>query len=1059
MFRLAQRTGAAALLLLAAAVAQSETTVAVAVIKNDSQDTAIQKIAVALPPLLMLALGEEEGLQVVERDELDRMTRELGRGRANEDKDIKQPQPGKLDGADLLVSVSLTFRESEPLLYAQVRITEGRTAVIKLIRAVPISEARIEEAALEIAKLVRATASAAEGIQPTVAVLPFDSTEQFGRLIPLERGLRDLLATELQRRSNVHVVQRSSMAQLLVELELVRGGLTRDGHGLAGAPARQSAFVVRGTIDERIDGNDSVLILAGELIDAATDKPVFCFEKECQRLDLLGAVAEVSEEVEGIVLGGDNQIAKGPRNNIDARAAADQLYQRAYTDVARFVRYSPHDASHLPYHIPGVRVSLWGQVSPDTETGRSALLKAIDRLESALFIDPDRKEATFALAYCLSFQVEGAWDPDRCEELIERLLTETKDERFQRLAYRLKADMYFSHNGRFYTHREMNEAEHQERLLTGFDTRLAIFKSTPESLRGFEWVFLLRMLEQVAEWRHDPAYWRPLLRAVVNELDGELFASRPPGIQQSLKRHATSIAYKISHHAAFRPEVVASWSPEYRQQIGRSMLVTLPAELRNEALGFLHKWSENPDKTFALAASEKLQLLKEISLQDYTQRLLKAAPEEAANDENAYEVAKVAIRHTRQGRPQEGLELLLSQEPPSDTASRGYGEYGRALGGCYEALGKADEALATYLRYMETADDLYYQGPSLANRIRDLGGPPINPDRDIQVRYVDDSDGKPMDYTRIALDGDRLYLANAKRWNQKLRSLESLPIRAVNLSNRAITDLGGPRKDPCSVTTSPGYLWAGTRSEGLWRCDLKTGAWEHWDVRQGLPTNSVLGVRADGGRVIATVAKLAGENQPPESQGPVLIEIPPGAPPKFTVLRKFPSLPTTAKTVTIEHSKLIVNGFYDRIYTLDLMNGDWSTHLTASDSTASLDTVAQVRPIKDKNPQSGGVWVKPDNGAPDLRFFAEQNHQLWLALSDPLHGFAESGLYRIDLAEGSFHRYGPRDGFRYGATHCSIYGAVAANGGIWLATPNGLAEVHLRGELAERVLGSERAAK
>lgn len=1056
MYRLAQRTGVAAFLLLTAAMVRSETTVAVAVIANDSQDTATQKLAAALPPLLTLALGAEEGLQVVERAELAAIIGELGRGVANEGTENQQPPLGKLDGADLLVGVTLSPAVAESSLYALVRITEGPTAVVRSIRAVPVSESGIEDAVAEIAGLVRTTATAEVGTQPTVAVLPFDSIEQFGRLVPLERGLRDMLATELQRRSRVQVVQRSSMAQLLTELDLVRSGLTNGGRGLDGGPAREPAFVIRGTIDERINEKESVVLIAGELVDAASNQPVLNIEKSCQRSEILDAVAEIAAEVEEVVLrdGDPDGIDVPPA--IDTEAAADQLFKRAYTDVARFTRYSPHDAGYLPYRIPGVPVSLWGQVSPDTETGRSALLKAIDRLESALFIDPDRTEATFALAYCCSFHIAGAWDPERCEELLDRSLGESKDERLQKLAYRLKADLYFPHGGRLYTHRELTEVVDQERLLIGYQKRLAIFQSTPESLRSFEWVLLLRMLEHVAEWRHDPELWRPLLRSVAGELDSEEFASRPPGIQDSLRRHATSIAYKISRSAAIRPGITAHWSAEHRQQVPRNLLVTLPVELRKEAVGLLHKWSESPHDAFALAAAEKLHLLKEISLEEYTRRLTEASPGNPANEANTYEVAKIAMQHAREGRPQKGLQLLLSQEPPKDVSTQGYGYFGRALGHCYEALGQGDEALAAYLYYMETADDLYYHGPSLADRIRELGGVPINPERDIDIRYLDDTEGNPLNYTRAALDGDQLYLANGKRANKERRVLESLPVCAVTLSNRTIANLGGPRKDACSVTISPGYLWVGTRSEGLWRRDLRSGAWEHWGMEHGLPTNAVLGVRADGERVIANVAKLVGENQPPESQGPVLIETPPGAPAKFTVLRKFPPLPTTAQTVTIDRNKLVITGFYGRIYTLDLMNGDWSVEPSSPVSAVASDGAAQARPIKDDNPWSGGVWVKPDNGAPDVRFFTEQNHQLWLALSNPLQGFAESGLYRIDLFEGSFHRYGPRDGFRYEATHCAIYGAVAANGGIWLTTPNGLAEVRPRGELAKLLTKSER---
>lgn len=1016
----------------------SKTTVAYTVAATDSQNTMAKKLAEALPPLLMLSLGDQENLQVVERAELAAITDELGRGLENQGK--QQPKVGQLDEADLLVGVLLSRAEEDQSLYALVRITEGPTAVVRTIRAVPISEEEIEDTASEISEMVVAVVAGKAGSQPTIAVLPFDSIEQFGRLIPLERGIRDLFVSEFQRRNRVRVVQRSSMAQLLTELDLVRSGLTRRGSGLEGAPTRQSAFVIRGTIDEEINGKDSMVLIKGELVDTASTKPVYKFDKACQRSKMLIAIAELVDQIEEFTLGDVRHEGLKLSKVIDTKAAADRLFQRAYADVGRFQRYLPHDGGISPFRIPRVRISYWGEVSPDVATGRSALLKAIDRLESALFIDPNRPEATFALAYCLSFHVEGAWNPDRCEELLDRLLAESKDERFQKLAYRLKADLYFPHEGKLYGHDQLNQAN-QERILIGYDKRLAIFKATPESLRSLEWVLLLRMLEQVAEWKHEPKLWRILLQAVVTELNSKSFDSRPGNIQKALRWHATSITYKICCKAGFSPHMIARMPLEQRRGMQRSLLITQPKELRNEALALLRQWSNSSDKEFALAALERLQLLKEISLEEYIRKVAQASSNKLGGSEKVYKIAKIAMQHLRKDQPQEGLELLLSQQPPEDVFTQGYRYYGRALGNCYEALGQKDEALATYLHYMETSDNLYYHGPSLAVRIRELGGPPLNKDRDFDLQYLDDNDSMPMPYHRIATDGENLYLANGMRWNSKLRVRESLPIRSVRLSDRVVRDLGGPKEGALCVMVNKGYLWAGTRSEGLWRRNLSSGDWQHWGMEHGLPTNSVIAVFVNGDRVIATVAKLVGENQLPESKGPVLVEIPLGEPAKFTVLRKRSPRPKPAQSVNIRRNKLIANGFNNRDYTLDLINGDWTDAPSESESDIAANRIVQTSPIKDENPRSGGVWTTPYTSTPYVRFFAEQNHQLWLGFSEPLHGFAESGWYRIDLSNRTLHRYGLRDGFRYDERN-AIYDSVAVGGSFWLATPNGLVEVH-----------------
>ncbi len=86
------------------------------------------------------------------------------------------------------------------------------------------------------------------GSPRTVAVLPLRFSGSDSSLRPLERGLADLLTTDLSRSAQLTLVERSRMQALLDEIALQRGGRTDAGTNVRAGRMVRAGRVVQGSI-------------------------------------------------------------------------------------------------------------------------------------------------------------------------------------------------------------------------------------------------------------------------------------------------------------------------------------------------------------------------------------------------------------------------------------------------------------------------------------------------------------------------------------------------------------------------------------------------------------------------------------------------------------------------------------------------------------------------------------------------------------------------------------------------------------------------------------------
>lgn len=990
----------------------------------------------ALLPLLENAVGNQKGLQVVEREQAAALVAELAR--SLESTDAAPLAVGQMDEANLLVAVELLPAEDDAKrLFALVRITEGATAVVRGVTAVPISAAQIEEATAEIADYVANIAKGPTSHTATIAVLPFESVERFDRLRPLERGLRDLFVANLLPLKTCRVVQRSSMEQLLTELELVRAGLTNEGRGLEAAPEREAAYVLRGEIDERTTPDGNLVVIVAELVDVKSLKVVLRSERACPPPDITERVAEIAREISKFVSAGNDS----PVMPKDAGVKEiDRLYELALLDVYRFIRYNPEDWGYIPFTVPSIQQpsGVLPEVEPESPLGVHLLKKSIDRLESVLFLEPERLTAALPLAYCLSFHVDGIWSPQRCEQLLRRIRAETADSKMYEAANELLADMYFTHKGHFYSERD-NPQYDPELENRGFDLRLEAFAAPSKDDLGYSRVRMLSVLHNICLQTLDQQQCSRMLSTVAKVVESPATQQSPPKVQDRFLRNASLFATTLVRRKGVSPRI------------------------QREAESLLKRWRDSDDSWRRLYGTRRLL---ELHPSSQTQQELAALLDEYFTDSTDSYVQQrqimekcwLATRLLNQAKASEALQILeeiqpldASQSVDNDITNS---NYGYQLGQCYEALGRKREALNVFLQYAGSASGHHY-GLDFAKQIDALGGVPLNKNRVIDVQYHDLSAGEPFYSQVLATDGKQLFCSGGfqlGRLGPQAVPLKS--VRQLDLVTGKWTNLGGPDDRVACLDVADGFLWAGTDHHGLWRRSLKTGEWRQWTTDDGLPTDSIVAVAAHGPIAYASVANI---NSSREVVSGGVVRVDPNADSPIYIYRDKEAPQTAPGSMSSHNGQLVAPGIGNQLHSFDFNTNQWRK---LSQSTTSIIDAG-----------SSGIWYSPFQHiallpqineasgksyplAPLLKkfpgayhypsAFVENDGQLWIA-GRTWRRFNHSGLSRLDLATGELTLYGPTDGFRYDdQNQYECYDAVWAKDRLWVATSFGLAEVAMR---------------
>lgn len=236
---------------------------------------------------------------------------------------------------------------------------------------------RLELAQAAKAAIAREASLSTQPPRPnTVAVMPLRFSGADSSLQPLERGLAELITTDLSRSSRLTVVERARLSALLSELELGRTGVADTTQGLRAGRILQAAKLVQGSI---LQTGPERLRVDAALVDAQTAQASGGATQD-DRLDELFAmekrlVLDLFRELNVTLTPAErNAVEQRPTRSLAAFLAYSRGLtaedQGKYDDAARFyndaVRIDPGFGAARQRGQESQRIEVGAQVTPAT---------------------------------------------------------------------------------------------------------------------------------------------------------------------------------------------------------------------------------------------------------------------------------------------------------------------------------------------------------------------------------------------------------------------------------------------------------------------------------------------------------------------------------------------------------------------------------------------------------------------------------------------------------------------------------------------------------------------
>ncbi len=1031
----------------------ADTTVALTIAIPTTATVEDREMATSLLALLEVEASQDPDLSVVERRQIGLVLHELALSVDLSKSAEKKLRLGKLINADLILTMELLRREKDSEVQnVLVRIVESLTGAIRGVVVTPVELITVDESAADIAKYLSAVAARPTDAIVTVAVAPFESLGRFNRLRSMELGLRDMIATRLRRWGDLQaasenadqdavaagdpksddgsapgspflVLQRSNMQQLLKELDLIQSGLVDQSRLPRSLPTRAAAYLVHGTIDERNE-NGFEIIVSAKLVHAASGKTVRDFEFVSTPKELPQKLAVHVDLIAGFLRHPDGSVSKTP-GTLRAINETELLFTQVVKDLRRFGRLTPVDFSSRRFELPR-KVSIGAANggtyhSLDKPQPRHTLRKSIDRLESTLFIMPDRADVCFALGFCYAYHIDGIMDLERADELLRRAFSMDPKGPIGVSALRVLSEVCFHH--------QYGKCAPENRKLATSQLLFA-FRSMPDEAKNTRWSRMPKLIRDVYP-RDDVSGL-----AVVSEEIAKAAETAPEKLQYNLTMNAVNFA---------SVDQLEKWAA------GNNLTLKQVAcrSLGHRAWG-QKDFQKSADwfltAADALAADEKM---RESSFVD-SFRILAAGALFQGNKTN------------------EALQLLESFRPKND-GSVAVGYWAQRIGDCYEKLGQPEKALAIYVE-VANQDEGYVNNTDIVRRIKRLGGVPLSKDREINVRYVKSPLGGTSSTLALATDGNLIF--SAGNFAGSATGKPGRGILAYDPGNDSWQDLSpeGLGRVTC-MDYADGTLWVGTVKNGLWRGDVSGKNWKQFTEADGLPDMAISAVTADKDDAYVGVGSGSG--------GLVRIGLD-----HSVVIIEGDGAPTKSPVDIVEHDRSLYVSSGSFIQEQNLETGEWTTlgydsiarvfrgesglwFSTYSRELFRLDELKESIAARRKNARTKTAreatlqlrsldlssshyqkaWFpRGENGRSGylVKFAVEWDGDIWFGGS-PWYRFQSSGLYRCNMKTGEFTMFSPHDGFRTSTTYMT-YAAVVRGNELYVATSAGLAVVTRREE-------------
>ncbi len=987
------------------ASAGERTAVALTTTVHRANGDARQDLVGKFLALLEFRVSQSPTITVVERMQLDLALQQLVLSRGLGSNARQAPRLGKLVSADLILNAQfLPPDENGDVQRTLIRIVEAKTGAIRGITVATIDELTIDDLASHVARYLSAVIESPAQAAVTVAVGAFESEGRFVRLRPLELGIRDMLTTDLVNVSRFRVLQRSSMEDLLRELDLIQAGLVDQSDLPDTLPSRAAAYLVTGTLNEQNADGKYTVSVEGTITHASSNNTVHNFKFVAAPDKLPEALSKNALQIAEFLTRASN-LPEGKLHQPSGRNETQLLLDQVLVDLHRFRRRSPIHGASRDFEVPGFDPWRDGDgkkfrtvVTADSTLGKHLLRKSIDRLETILFIEPDHVVAAYALAFCLAHHIEGIGDPARGATLLRRVYESQPESELAVSALTLMAAI-----SRHHTRGLVIPVAPELSSQSVEQVRFA-FENMPPAHRGHYWSRMLELLH--------PRYLPP------KEIQS--LASMLPVVLKMIDQAEGSTKRNLIKEAA----VMASSlnTPEGQELLAR--------------------WARSDDKLRRHAGCLRLAIAARAAKDDvaaagwYEQAADGFVGSDDSTDRYNYENLLVyAAKHYRRANQFDSALRVLDSFEPSLPNSLNRGYHDLELGICLAARGENEKALELWVDAAEAVPNLSYNS-DVRRRIDGLGGVPLDQNRQIDVRYLANAKKQPAACQVLATDGSRLFCGS---------NVGGSDLLAFDIETESWTTIKQDIGKVTALACADGVLWVGTDKHGLWRCHLVGAHWRHWGRDEGLPDLHIESINVDqavayvgvGSTASGGLARIAADDSLDLFEGPSA----PKSAPTHVVVRDDRIFARTLKSIlkySLDDKKwtrLPRRTFWNPAIFAG-QSGIWGSRqrkelFPFEQSTFAHNKFKQAWFPSGRN--KGGYYVK---------FLIEREDEIWFG-GTPWEKSQTTGLYRVNKRTGEFFMYGPRDGFKTSVSYATTDG-VWASDRLWLATPNGLAEVTWR---------------
>jgi len=942
-------------------------------VPSDEQQTA--DTLLRMTEMCLLEMGK---VPLVDRTEVARVLREHELSLTLVRDPAQRIRLGQMLHADFLVWGTAQTATGKTA-FVGLRIVESLTGTVRGIATGRLDPAAVPELAAEWAREVAKVATGKGGpASVTLAVTPFENRSRFTRLAALECGLCDLLTRAICQQGNCRVLQRTNMQGLLDELQWIRSGFIDPRDLPAGLPSRETSYLVSGHFKED-PRTDELWVSVRLAVTRMSDGETVVSQDRVGRIAEIDRLcARLAVNVVQRLLGGASDREAVPGNGSEA----DALMTLVYADAVRVWDLS--DAVQVVAAADGGRPLVWPEEETLLDPKAPRLyqaLKVASRLECVLFLRPDDLKATALLGACYAIRVPELWRLGRSIQLLEHVAGTAPDSELGKFAHSLIPKVYADAY-----HQEGQNAEYK-RLSAEAYVRLGDMRSLWEAHRAY--------LELKDE----------------DKAMACLVAAAPLPLDKSPRWHRD--------HAD---------EMEYVAQALLDLCRETPAGL-DAAVAVLSRWSESASPYLRVTGQRWLgQLYRQAKEPAKGAEVLTAAVglcvQQTDNWFKWHEYlarADAALCYGDMGQPERGISLITALGPGLRKAYAADAGVCLALGELHVLSGNGGKAIAVYQQFKEWFPAGCRQVRDRLDQLRRQGDTAAAPPRALGRSYK----GRLFGRSALCMVGDDIWVLVG------VAGGGGAPLVRFRPETESWEDVDNRFCSAWDLDSDGTYLWIATE-HGVWRRDVATGEWRHWDTQAGLPDNRVCCVTAhDKGAYLGVGC--------PYGPGG-LVHIDAGGAVRTFEQDGAPDM--TAISILVQESRMLV-GSRAGLHSLDRQTATWSHLYTEGYMTlfAGRDTVYGIKeaqapviirndtPFTKLDEALSGCWSS-SGGRPRLEYVTliEDGECLWL-FGKSASSRCVAVAFHFDRKSGRFRMWGPKSGLALETVHQ----AVLCGDTFWLA--------------------------